>query len=282
MNYRHAFHAGNFADVFKHALLTRILVYLTRKDAALRYLDTHAGVGRYDLAGDEASRTGEWREGIGRIIGADAPAPVADLLAPWLEAVGPCDAEGRPLSYPGSPALAQKLLRRQDRLTLCELHPQDHESLVANMGRDRRVKALRIDGYMALRAYVPPVERRGLVLVDPPFESVDEFDRLADATLAAWRKWPTGVYALWHPAKDADAVAGLHRRLKEAGVTRLLRLELRVARPALDGRLVSTGLAIINPPHVLAGEARVLLPWLAGRMSHIGAEPDLVRIEETG
>ena len=170
MNYRHAFHAGNFADVFKHAMLSRILAYLMRKDAPLRYLDTHAGVGRYDLSGDEASRTGEWREGIARVVNAQKPADVAALLAPWLEVVGACDAEGKPQTYPGSPALAQAMLRPQDRLTLCELHPADSETLRRAMGRDLRVKALHIDGYMALNAYVPPVERRGLVLVDPPFE----------------------------------------------------------------------------------------------------------------
>ncbi|MDB5570068.1 MAG: Ribosomal large subunit methyltransferase [Hyphomicrobiales bacterium] len=278
MNYRHAFHAGNFADVFKHVLLTRILLYLLRKDGALRYLDTHAGVGRYDLAGDEAGRTGEWREGVGRIVGAPAPAEIAGLLAPWLAAVGPVNPEGMPMSYPGSPAIAQTLLRSQDRLTLCELHADDAQALAANMGRDRRLKVLRMDGYTALRAYVPPVERRGLVLVDPPFEAFDEFDRMTKSCLEAWRKWPTGVYALWHPIKDEAAVDLLHERLRAAGVSRLLRLELSLARPQRDGRLVGSGLAVINPPHVLADEARLLLPWLAERM---GAAPgSRVRVDE--
>ena len=282
MNYRHAFHAGNFADVFKHVLLTRLLVYLTQKDAALRYIDTHAGVGRYDLAGEAAQRTGEWRGGVARILEAPAPPEVAELLAPWLRVLGPADADGKPQSYPGSPAIAQALLRSQDRLTLCELHPADRAALARNMGRDRRVKALEIDGYMALRAYVPPVERRGLVLVDPPFEATDEFARLADAVLAAWRKWPTGVYALWHPIKDAGVVDDFYRRLEDAGVSRVLRLELAVAAPSAAGRLVGTGLALINPPHVLAAEARVLLPWLAARMTPAGAGQGFTRIEARG
>lgn len=263
MNYRHAFHAGNFADVFKHALLARILAYLMRKDAPLRYLDTHAGVGRYDLAGDEASRTGEWRDGIARVAMADQPAAIRDLLAPWLSVVGPCDGEGKPAAYPGSPALAQALLRPQDRLTLCELHPSDRAALARAMGRDRRVKTLEIDGYMALNAYVPPPERRGLVLVDPPFESPDEFARMADAFASAWRKWPTGVYALWYPVKDERVVDRFYAALRRAGATEGLRLELAVAAPQAEGRLVATGLAVINPPYVLAEEARALAPWLA-------------------
>jgi len=268
MNYRHAFHAGNFADVFKHAMLARILVYLMRKDAPLRYLDTHAGVGRYDLTGDEAQRTGEWRDGIARVVAASRPGEIDALLAPWLAAVGPCDAEGRPASYPGSPALAQAMLRPQDRLTLCELHPQDILTLRRAMrreeGRDARVKALAIDGYTALNAWVPPVEKRGLALVDPPFESPDEFERLAKAFASAHAKWPTGVYALWHPVKDGRVVDRFYRRLADAGAGKLLRLELAVAAPAAEGRLVSSGLAVVNPPFVLAQEARALLPWLAG------------------
>lgn len=268
MNYRHAFHAGNFADVFKHAILARILDYMMRKDAPLRYLDTHAGIGRYDLSGDEASRTGEWRDGIARVAAAKRAPEIDALLAPWLAAVGPCDGEGKPAVYPGSPALAQAMLRPQDRLTLCELHPQDaltlRRAMVRQTGRDERLKVLELDGYMALNAYVPPVERRGLVLVDPPFEAVDEFDRLAKAFGAAFAKWPTGTYALWHPVKDGQVVDRFYRRLAEAGAGKLLRLELSVARPAPEGRLVSNGLAVVNPPFVLADEARLLLPWLAG------------------
>jgi 23S rRNA (adenine2030-N6)-methyltransferase len=271
MNYRHAFHAGNFADVFKHVVLSRILAYLVRKDAPLRYLDTHAGIGRYDLGGEEAARTGEWREGVARVATADKPADVAALLAPWLAALGSCDDEGRPQSYPGSPALAQAMLRPQDRLTLCELHPRDSVALRRAMGRDKRVKTLCIDGYMALNAYVPPVERRGLVLVDPPFESPDEFGRLASAFAGAHGKWPTGVYALWHPVKDGRIVDRFYRDLAGAGADKILRLELSVGAPQAEGRLVASGMAVVNPPFVLAEEARILLPWLAAVMAGTGA-----------
>lgn len=183
MNYRHAFHAGNFADVFKHALLTRILVYMTRKEAPLRFIDTHAGIGRYDLTGAEAQRSGEWRAGVARLKDAAPPPAIAALLAPYLETVGPLDAQGRSKSYPGSPAIAQALLRPHDRIALSELHPEDRAALVANMGRDARLSIVEIDGYVALNAWTPPKERRGLVLIDPPYEEANEPKRVVD-TLA--------------------------------------------------------------------------------------------------
>ena len=265
MNYRHAFHAGNFADVFKHVLLTRMLVYLTRKDAALRYIDTHAGIGRYDLAGDESRRTGEWRDGVGRIDPQHMPADVRELMQPYLDIVGLN--EGEVLShYPGSPLIAQKLLRRQDRIICCELHPQDHALLDQAVGRDRRVKVIEIDGYKGLNAFVPPPERRGLVLIDPPFEERDEFDRVARTLQQAHAKWSGGTYVVWYPIKDRGAER-FAERIVAAGIARVLCLELSVADPFAEGPLSGTGLLVINPPYVLEEEARVLLPWLMGKLS---------------
>ena len=174
INYRHAFHAGNFADVLKHAVLARILVYLSRKESPFRFIDTHAGAGRYDLKSEEAKRSPEWRDGIARVLTARPPAPVAELLRPYLQAVGPYDAEGRPLSYPGSPAIAQTLMRPQDRIALCEANPNEREALIAALGRDGRLSIVGTDGYVALNAYLPPKERRGIVLIDPPFEAPEE------------------------------------------------------------------------------------------------------------
>jgi 23S rRNA (adenine2030-N6)-methyltransferase len=260
MNYRHAFHAGNFADVFKHALLARILIYLMRKDAPLRYIDTHAGNGRYDLRANLAERTGEWRGGIGCFGKPGLPRPVAELLEPWLAAVGPLDAEGRPASYPGSPALAQALLRAQDRLTLCELHPEDMRLLVKRMGRDARLRIVELDGYLALNAFVPPPERRGLVLVDPPFEARDEFSRMAATFATAFRKWPTGTYAFWYPLKDRRASEDFARSIRAAGADKLLRMEFWVDAISAEGPLAGSGLLVVNPPFVLEKEARILLP----------------------
>src|SRR5579862_1307606 len=170
MNYRHAFHAGNFADVFKHAVLTRILVYLGQKVAPYRVIDTHAGEGVYDLSGEKAEKTDEWRSGIGRLAEANPPPDIAALLAPYLDSVAPLMHATPPL-YPGSPALAQRLTRPQDRMVFCDAHPEVVAALKAQSQswRDQRVKIVEIDGYQALNAFLPPHERRGLVLVDPPF-----------------------------------------------------------------------------------------------------------------
>jgi 23S rRNA (adenine2030-N6)-methyltransferase len=266
MNYRHAFHAGNFADVVKHAVLARIVGYLKEKPAAFRVIDTHAGAGVYDLSGPEASRTGEWREGIGKLLGAEFLPAVRELLAPYLDAVAafnPGMAPGDTLKvYPGSPALVRHWLRTQDRLIACEPEPAAARALAEGMRGDNRVKTVAIDGYTALNAYVPPKERRGLVLIDPPFEQPDEFVRLAQALAGAHRKWPTGIYLLWYPLKDARACQSFGRRLAGLGVARMLRAELTVA-PARTEKLGGSGLIIVNPPWTLADELALLLPALA-------------------
>jgi len=265
MNYRHAFHAGNFADVFKHALLTRILLYLMRKDAPLRYLDTHSGVGRYDLSGEEALRTGEWRDGIGRLMGAELPPAVAGLLEPYLALIP--GSAGAPGVYPGSPLIARSLLRKQDRMTFSELHDHDARRLVRALGQDKRCKILMMDGYQALKAGVPPTERRGLVLIDPPFEERDEFERMALALEGAWTKWPTGTYALWYPLKLEGGVEAFRHYLSEGPVRKALCLELHVDHLRETGPLKGCGLVVVNPPFVLEEEARALLPFLAARLA---------------
>ena len=273
MNYRHAFHAGNFADVFKHVLLSRILVYLGRKPAPFRYIDTHAGLGRYDLAGDAATRTGEWRAGIGRLCAAEHPPAVRGLLAPYLELVGPLVEDGRPLDYPGSPAVAQALLRDGDRLLLAELHPTDAAALRRAMGRDKRVKVLERDGYAVLNAAVPPPERRGLVLLDPPFEVPDEFDRLAEALAGACRKWATGTYAVWYPIKEPAPLDVFYRRLGGLALPPACRLELARDAASAEAPLRGCGLLVINPPFVLAEESRAILPHLGAVLGGTPATP---------
>jgi 23S rRNA (adenine2030-N6)-methyltransferase len=265
MNYDHAFHAGNFADVFKHAVIARILLHLREKPAPFRVLDTHAGAGRYDLTGARATRTGEWRTGIGRLLGATLAPEVLALLAPYLDAVAACNA-GRPLRhYPGSPLLALSLMRPQDRLTACELEPRAAAALARALGRESRASVVEIDGWAALNAYVPPKERRGLVLVDPPFEEKDEFTRLAQGVLRAYRKWTTGCYALWYPIKaraDPDALA---KTIRRAAIAKVLRAEFAVARPDPD-RLTGAGLILVNPPWTLEAELKQLLPALASAL----------------
>ncbi len=268
MNYRHAFHAGNFADVLKHAFLARILSHLMKKSAALRFVDTHAGAGRYDLASADAARSQEWRDGVARLVKAKPPAQVADLLSPYLGALGACDeAEGRPLSYPGSPAIAQALLRSQDRIALCEAHPEEREKLISTLGRDARLSIVSTDGYVALNAYVPPKERRGLVLVDPPFESPDETARIEESLQRALGKWPRGAYMAWRPIKNDRADRHFLRELADFGVPGMLRIEIDVGAipPGANSPepLRRVGLLIVNPPFPLFEEARILTPYLS-------------------
>ncbi|MEI7805417.1 MAG: 23S rRNA (adenine(2030)-N(6))-methyltransferase RlmJ [Hyphomicrobiales bacterium] len=270
MNYRHAFHAGNFADVFKHAVLCRIIAYLREKPAAYRVIDTHAGAGLYDLAGSEASRGGEWRQGIALLLAAQPDPAAAALLAPFLDVVAALNAAGQIKIYPGSPALARAWLRPQDRLIACEIEPKAAQALTANLRGDVRIKTLRIDGWTALEAYVPPVERRGVVLVDPPFEADDDFTRLANGLAAAHRKWATGIYALWYPIKSRAEPDALAKNLQRSGITRILRAELTVAPPDDVTRLIGSGLILVNPPWTLEKELKILLPMLAGIMGRDG------------
>jgi 23S rRNA (adenine2030-N6)-methyltransferase len=268
VNYRHGFHAGNFTDVFKHAFLTRILLYLARKGTPFRFIDTHAGGGEYDLTSEEALRGGEWQDGIGRFANlSDMDERARELLQPYLDIVGRPDAEGRPVLYPGSPRIIQALMRRQDRATFCELHSETFAELRANFRRDERIACLNLDGYICLNGGIPPRERRGLVLIDPPFERTNELDLAWNALRSAYAKWQTGIYALWYPVKDARTVARFAKEIAASGIRRVLRLELAIDAPLADGKLARTGLILVNPPYVLEEEAAILLPALAQKFA---------------
>ncbi|MEO1987524.1 MAG: 23S rRNA (adenine(2030)-N(6))-methyltransferase RlmJ [Martelella sp.] len=266
MNYRHIYHAGNFADVLKHAVLVNVIRYFERKEAAFRVLDTHAGIGQYDLSRGEAEKTGEWRDGIGRLLDADLPEKVAPLLRSYLDCVRVLNPEIGPdggiKSYPGSPRLARMLLRKQDRLSLMELHPADYETLHAAFDGDYQVRATHLDGWLALAGHLPPKERRGIVLVDPPFEEPGEFDRLADGLAKAHRRFATGTYLLWYPIKKGAPVAAFHQKLKELAIPKMLCAELVVRSERDTEGLAGSGLVIVNPPYTLAGELDILLPYL--------------------
>jgi 23S rRNA (adenine2030-N6)-methyltransferase len=262
MNYRHTFHAGNFADVFKHIIIARILTHLRAKAAPFRVIDTHAGEGLYDLAGEEASRTGEWRDGIGRLAAARLPADAAALIAPYLAALRACNRADALRYYPGSPVLARHLLRPQDRLIACELEPRAAAALSRHLHGFATAKVMRIDGWIALAAYVPAKERRGLVIVDPPFEQPDDLIRLADGVTAAYRKWPTGIYLMWYPVKEREGPDRFTKRLRRAGIEKCLRVELAVASPGPAGGLNACGVIVVNPPWKLATEIRIFAPPL--------------------
>ncbi|MBZ9704741.1 MULTISPECIES: 23S rRNA (adenine(2030)-N(6))-methyltransferase RlmJ [unclassified Mesorhizobium] len=262
MNYRHAYHAGNFADVLKHVVLTRLLEYLKQKDKAFRVIDTHAGIGRYDLSSPEAQKTGEWQGGIGRLVDAAPEAQAAMLLAPYLDAVRACNADGPLKKYPGSPLVARHLLRKQDRLSAIELHPKDVAKLKTEFAGDFQTRVIELDGWLALGAHLPPKEKRGLVLIDPPFEEEGEFGRLVDGLAKAHKRWPGGIYALWYPIKDRKAVIGFRKALKETGVPKLLDIEFEIRPASQEPNLDGSGLVVANPPFTLEGELRILLPAL--------------------
>jgi len=249
LNYRHAFHAGNFADVVKHALLVAIVDYLKRKDKKFRVIDTHAGRGRYDLSSEEAQRTGEHLDGISRLL--DSPAASAPELRTYLDLVR---AEGA-LAYPGSPLIARRLLRRQDRLSAYELQPHEAAALAEVFAGDVQTKVIALDAWLALGAHLPPKEKRGLVLIDPPFEKQSEIDDIVTAVTQAHKRWPGGIYAIWYPIKRRAERARLHAGLKASGIPDILAADFFREPFTATETLVGSGLVVINPPYTFAEEA---------------------------
>ncbi|HWU62524.1 MAG TPA: 23S rRNA (adenine(2030)-N(6))-methyltransferase RlmJ [Ensifer sp.] len=262
MNYRHIYHAGNFADVLKHAVLARLIVYLQQKDKPFRVIDTHAGIGLYDLSSTEAQKTGEWQDGIGKLIAAELPADVAPLLAPYLDAVRTLNPEGGVKYYPGSPKLTRMLMREQDRLSAMELHPQDCETLRDLFAGDYHVRVTELDGWLSLGAHMPPKEKRGLVLVDPPFEIEGEYERLVEGLVKAYRRFPGGTYCLWYPLKKGAPIKDFHDALKETEIPKMLCTELSVRSDRETTGLSGSGLIIVNPPYTLHDELKKILPVL--------------------
>ena len=263
MNYRHIYHAGNFADAAKHIVLVRCIDYLKRKPGAFRVIDTHAGTGRYDLSSTEAQKTGEWRDGIGRLLDAERQSDAAALIAPYLDAVRSANPSGGLTAYPGSPAIARHLLRSQDRLTAIELHPADAQTLKRHFAGDFQTRVIELDGWLSLGAHVPPKEKRGLVIVDPPFEREGEFDRLIDGLVKAHKRWPGGTYLLWYPVKNRKSVTSFREALRGAGIAKILDLSLDIRAPSVPERLDGTGLVVVNPPYPLEAEMKTILPALA-------------------
>jgi 23S rRNA (adenine2030-N6)-methyltransferase len=275
VNYRHAYHAGNFADVIKHLALVAILQHLKKKDKPFRVIDTHAGRGLYDLSGDKAKRTGEASDGIARVRGLSGESAL-DTYLDLVRSVG----EGR---YPGSPLIAARLLRPGDRLIAVEKHEEDVAELRRTLSIFATTRIEEADGYGRLKALLPPPERRGLILIDPPYEADDEFARAAHAAIDAHRKFATGIVMLWFPIKSAAAANAFSGEIANAGIGKLLRIDIDLgAQPKADKeRLSAAGLLIVNPPYGFADEmrriaaimapalgrgspARITIDWLAG------------------
>jgi 23S rRNA (adenine2030-N6)-methyltransferase len=277
MNYRHAYHAGNFADVLKHVVLMRCLVHLTRKPAPFRVIDTHAGAGRYRLHQAEALKTGEWRDGIGRLLGPEAAPfsePAAALLAPYFDAIRAENTDGTLSIYPGSPALIRTLLRSGDALIANELHPEDVATLKMVFARDKACKVIQQDGYSALKALLPPKERRGLVLIDPPFEEPGELIRMTAALKEGLERFATGIYLLWYPIKDEKPVARFHKAINEVALSAKIEAPLKIELLLREARnpliLNGCGVVVVNAPHSLVNELNTALQEPVKRLGDIG------------
>lgn len=266
MNYHHDYHAGNFADVLKHVILARVVTYMKQKPRPFRVIDTHGGAGRYDLAGTEASKTGEWRDGIARLFDAELPPAVAELLAPYLETVRALNgAELR--YYPGSPLIARHLMRPDDVLIANELHADDFARLKEELRRFKSTTVLNIDARHAVKSLLPPKERRGLVLIDPPFEERSEFADLATAVGEALSRFETGTYVIWYPLKDEAAADRFVATATSRAGLEFLDVRIAVMKSFAGLGLTASGVLVINPPYMLEAELETIMPVLKDQLA---------------
>lgn len=267
MNYRHSFHAGNHADVLKHAVLLRMITLMQRKDAPLCYLDSHAGTGLYDLQGEDAGRTGEYLDGIGRLwVREDLP----ELLADYRDAVMLHNPKAELRLYPGSPQLVADALREDDRMILSELHAEDAATLKEHFAHDYRIAVHQRDGYELPKAFLPVAEKRALWLLDPPFEKGDDLQRCVTAVQAGVQRMRQTVIALWYPIKDERLLREFYRQISNAGLPKVLRVELGVRPTDTNLGLNGSGLMLVNPPWPLWEQLEETLPWLASQLAQSG------------
>jgi 23S rRNA (adenine2030-N6)-methyltransferase len=270
MNYRHSYHAGNFADVFKHIILIALIQSLLRKDNGFCYLDTHAGAGYYDLFAETAQRTKEFANGIEKIFHQKNLPPLVKFYQACIQRLNNklTDAKVSSLRYyPGSPMIMRHFLREQDRIILSELHPQECELLKKSFPNDPRIGIHLMDGYQALKAFLPPKEHRGLILIDPAYERPNEFTDLLTALFTAIKRFESGVYAIWYPIKDRASVTRFHKNLKAKIQRPILLAELNIFPENLPTHLNGCGMAIINPPWQVDKEIKEVLPWLCKTLS---------------
>lgn len=263
--YRHAFHAGNHADVLKHTVLTLVLRHMNLKDKPYRLVDTHAGAGGYSLEGEYAQKKGEYEQGIGRLWPReDLPQPVAD----YVNLVRRFNADGQLKQYPGSPAFAQMLLRPQDQLRLFELHPTDFRILSAFVGESAGAEAKNVDGFAALKGQLPPSSRRAVVLIDPSYEGHADYTKVVTTLREAMPRFAEGTYIVWYPQVQKLEAARLPKRLQALATKGWLHARLTVQKPDSQGfGLAGSGLFIINPPYTLHEQLRTLMPWLVGALA---------------
>ena len=269
MHYRHSYHAGNFADVFKHVLLCGLIAALNRKDKPWCALDTHAGAGFYDLSAEGATRTGEWRDGIGRLVGlGDAPEP----LATFLRVVAAGNAPGKVTYYPGSPQFIASLAREGDRMMFCEKVPEVAEDLRGNLGRDPRIALHLRDGYET-HALLPPAQKRGLILLDPPFERTDEYTAMAEFVRKAVARFAGGIYVMWYPIKNRHSVNAFLRRVARDVPRPSQAFEFDNGAEA-EGQMHACGVLVVNPPFQFAKDMAQSLNILQRELAQ-GRKPQI-------
>jgi 23S rRNA (adenine2030-N6)-methyltransferase len=259
LSYRHGFHAGNFADVLKHSLLTLTVNALKRKDRPFVYIDTHAGAGKYSLNAEFALKTDEYQQGIARLWQQpESPLFIKDYLAAVR-----AENTGRQLQrYPGSPQLVRRLIRLQDRMQLSELHPTDFQALSQLFVGDKQVTIAKDDGLAMLAKKLPPIQKRGLILIDPSYELKSDYRQVVETLIAAHRHFATGIYALWYPVIDRSLTEKLLENLKATGIPKQLRIEHCVQPDGSGHGMTGSGVLFINPPWQLDSQANELLPWL--------------------
>lgn len=259
LSYRHSFHAGNHADVVKHIVQSLILSALQQKDKPFVYHDTHSGVGRYNLTHEWSEKTGEYKQGIARLW---QQSQLPEELNSYIDAIKQLNDDAELRYYPGSPRIAKAHLRTQDRMVLTELHPSDYPLLEQEFHRDRQVQIYKEDGFQRLKASLPPQERRGLVLIDPPYELAHEYRDVVKAIAASYKRWATGIYAIWYPVVNRHDIDDMLEGLQGLGIRKILQIELGVNPDTNERGMTASGMIVINPPWKLESQMQTLLPWL--------------------
>lgn len=267
MNYRHIYHAGNFADIFKHIILTRVIEYFKVKEQAFRVLDTHAAIGLYNLYSEQTQKTCEWHEGLQKFLSYNFTKKEKELIQPWLDAINYFNQNGKKIKYyPGSPLLTRFLLRKQDRLSATELHKTDYKILKSHFIDDYQSKIINLDGWLALKSQLPCKEKRTIVLVDPPFEDVNEFQKLVQGLKEAYKRSVTATYLLWYPIKNYNVLKNFYHDLIATNIKDILQCELYIkdftkfnnATAKIKTPMAGCGVIVVNPPYVLKAELKLL------------------------
>jgi 23S rRNA (adenine2030-N6)-methyltransferase len=267
LSYRHAFHAGNFADVLKHSVLTLVLEYMARKDKGFTYIDSHSGAGMYSLNDEYAQKTGEYKDGIAKILEAVDDENFPEALMPYIELLEKLNTENGELEiYPGSPGIAKQFMRRQDSAHLFELHPTDIQHLTEFCARWNKSHVKQSDGYQGILGLIPPPSRRGVILIDPPYELKEDYTKAVKTIVKAYKKFTSGTYILWYPVVTRERINAMEKDFSRSEVKNLLQVEFCLKDDSDQYGMTGTGLFIVNPPWQLESQLTEILPYLKTKL----------------